>query len=176
MSVISEGQAGGHPTSRLPPSSPCICRKHSLPPPQGCSPEGPQDPSKPAGQEAASDQSGLVWGDARGQFRRRRSGTCHRQLPPGHESSSHSVVPSLCDPTDCSPPGSSVHGDSLGKHAGVGCHALLLGIFPTQRPNLGLLHWQLGSLLSEPSGKPRHRKVSINLSKMLAPLCRQAAQ
>ena len=26
---------------------------------------------------------------------------------------------------DCSPPGSSVHGDSPGKNTGVGCHALL---------------------------------------------------
>ena len=33
----------------------------------------------------------------------------------------------LCDPIDCSPPGSSVHGDSPGKNAGVGCHALLRG-------------------------------------------------
>ena len=33
----------------------------------------------------------------------------------------------LCDPMDCSPPGSSVHGDSLGKNTGVGCHALLRG-------------------------------------------------
>ena len=31
----------------------------------------------------------------------------------------------LCDPRDCSPPGSSVHGDSPGKSTGVGCHALL---------------------------------------------------
>ena len=30
------------------------------------------------------------------------------------------------------PPGSSVHGDSPGKNTGVGCHALLQGIFPTQ--------------------------------------------
>ena len=29
----------------------------------------------------------------------------------------------LCDPMDCSPPGSSVHGDSPGKNSGVGCHA-----------------------------------------------------
>ena len=28
---------------------------------------------------------------------------------------------------DCSPPGSSVHGDSPGKNTGVGCHALLQG-------------------------------------------------
>ena len=26
---------------------------------------------------------------------------------------------------DCSPPGSSVHGDSPGKNTGVGCHAML---------------------------------------------------
>ena len=28
--------------------------------------------------------------------------------------------------------GSSVHGDSPGVNTGVGCHALLQGIFPTQ--------------------------------------------
>ena len=33
---------------------------------------------------------------------------------------------------DCSPPGTSVYGDSPGKNIGVGCHALLQGIFPTQ--------------------------------------------
>ena len=31
----------------------------------------------------------------------------------------------LCDPTDCSPPGSSVHGDSPGENTGVGGHSLL---------------------------------------------------
>ena len=31
----------------------------------------------------------------------------------------------LCDPMDCSPPVSSVRGDSPGKNTGVGCHALL---------------------------------------------------
>ena len=46
----------------------------------------------------------------------------------------------LCDPMDYSPPGSSVHGDSPGKNIGVGYHALLLGIFPTQGWNPGLLH------------------------------------
>ena len=39
--------------------------------------------------------------------------------------------PTLCDPMDCSLPGSSVHGDSPGKNTGVGSHALLQGIFPT---------------------------------------------
>ena len=46
----------------------------------------------------------------------------------------------LCDPMDCSPPGSSVHGDSPGRNTGVGCNALLQGIFPTQGLNPGLLH------------------------------------
>ena len=46
----------------------------------------------------------------------------------------------LCDPMDCSLPGSSVHGDSPGKNTGVGCHALFQGIFPTQVSNPGLLH------------------------------------
>ena len=36
---------------------------------------------------------------------------------------------------DCSPPGSSAHGDSPGKNTGAGCHALLQGIFPTQGSN-----------------------------------------
>ena len=46
----------------------------------------------------------------------------------------------LCDPMDCSLPGSSVHRDSQGKNTGVGCHGLLQGIFPTQGSNPGLLH------------------------------------
>ena len=50
------------------------------------------------------------------------------------------LCPTLCDPTDCSPPGSSVHGDSPGKNTGMGCHDLLQGIFPTQGSNPGLPH------------------------------------
>ena len=46
----------------------------------------------------------------------------------------------LWDPMDCSPLGSSVQGDSPDKNTGVGCHALLQGIFPTQGLNPGLLH------------------------------------
>ena len=63
----------------------------------------------------------------------------------------------LCYPMDCSPPGSFVHGDSPGKNTGVGCHALLQGIFPTQESNqclLCLLHWQAGSSALGPFGKP----------------------
>ena len=46
----------------------------------------------------------------------------------------------LCDPIDCSPLGSSVHGDSPGKNTGVGSHAFLQGIFLSQGLNPGLLH------------------------------------
>ena len=98
----------------------------------------------------------------------------------------------LCDPRDCSPPGSSVHGtlpgkntgagvcvtcslmsdslqrqglqptrllcpwDAPDKNSGVGCPALLQGIFPIQRLNLcflGVLHWQAVSLPLEPAGE-----------------------
>ena len=45
----------------------------------------------------------------------------------------------FCDTMDYSPPGSSIHGDSPGKNTGVGCHALLQGLFPTQGSNLHLI-------------------------------------
>ena len=48
--------------------------------------------------------------------------------------------PTLCEPMNCSLPGSSVHGDSPGKSTRVGCHALLQGIFPTQGSNPVLPH------------------------------------
>ena len=68
----------------------------------------------------------------------------------------------LCEPLDCSPPGSSVHG-ILQR---VGCHVLLQGIFPTQRSNpclLCLLHWQASSFPLAPPGKlPWIHHVSPN--------------
>ena len=48
--------------------------------------------------------------------------------------------PILCNPIDCSLPGSSVHRDSPGEKTGVGCHTLLQGFFPTQGLNPGLPH------------------------------------
>ena len=51
---------------------------------------------------------------------------------------------------DCSPPGSSVHGDSLGKSTGLGCHALLQGIFQPRSSAL-----QVDFLPSDSSGKPK---------------------
>ena len=46
----------------------------------------------------------------------------------------------LYDPMDCSSSVFYVHWNSPGKNTGVGCHALLLGIFPTQGSNPGLSH------------------------------------
>ena len=48
------------------------------------------------------------------------------------------LCPTLCNPMDCSSPGSSVHGDSPGKYTEVSCYALLQGIFPIQWSNSGL--------------------------------------
>ena len=64
--------------------------------------------------------------------------------------------PTLCDPMDCDLPGSSVHGDSPGKNTGVGCHALLQGIFPTQGSNLRSCAFCIGRghLIHEALGEP----------------------
>ena len=71
--------------------------------------------------------------------------------------------PTLCNPMDCNVPGSSVHGDSPGKNIGVGCHALLQGIFPTQGSNPGLKPrspaLQVDSLQSKPPKKPKNTGV-----------------
>ena len=59
--------------------------------------------------------------------------------------------------------------DSPGKNTGVGCHALLWGIFPTQWSNSCLLHllhwqWQEGSLPLVPPRNTRmmHREFICN--------------
>ena len=69
--------------------------------------------------------------------------------------------PTVCDPMDYSPPGSSVHGDSPGKTTEVGCHALLQGNLPNPgiKPRSPAL--QKDSLPSEPpkdclKGNQRH--------------------
>ena len=67
--------------------------------------------------------------------------------------------PTLCDPMDCSLPGTSVHGDSPGPNTGVGSLALLQGNFP----NLGIEPrypaLQEDRLPTEPSGKPKSTGV-----------------
>ena len=93
---------------------------------------------------------------------RNKSELCHCPFLFGNAATVNCVLcslaqscPTLCDPMDCSPPGSFVHGDSPGKNTGVGCHAILQGIFPTQGLNLGLLYcrWILYHLSHQ--GSPR---------------------
>ena len=49
--------------------------------------------------------------------------------------------------------------NSQGKNTGVGCHALLQGIFQTQGWNPDLPQLQADSLVSEPPGKPKNTGV-----------------
>ena len=64
----------------------------------------------------------------------------------------------LCNPMDCSLPGSSFPWNFPGKNTAVGCHVLLQVIFQTQGSNPSLLHllpWQAESTtlpLGEPCG------------------------
>ena len=76
------------------------------------------------------------------------------------------LCPTLCDPLDYSPPGSSVHGILKARVLlFVGCHFLLQRIFLTQGSNpcfLYLLNWQAGSLPLVPP-----RKLTFNLPRIL---------
>ena len=70
---------------------------------------------------------------------------------------------------ECSPPGSSVLQDSPGKNTGIGCHALLQGIFPTQGSNPGLPHC-MWILPTEPPWKPKDTDVgSLSLLQGIFP-------
>ena len=56
--------------------------------------------------------------------------------------------------------------DSPGRNTGMGYHALLPGIFPTQGSNLHflcLLRWQVGSLPLAPPGKPSPGRKLLRL-------------
>ena len=65
--------------------------------------------------------------------------------------------PTPCDPLDYSPPGSSLHGDSLGKNTGVGCHATQdLGDLPDPGMELGSPTLWVDSLPAEP---PREKRI-----------------
>ena len=65
------------------------------------------------------------------------------------------LFPTLCNPMDCSPQASSVHGNSPGKNTEVGCHTLLRGIFPSQGSNPGLPHCRWIFYHLSPQGSPR---------------------
>ena len=60
----------------------------------------------------------------------------------------------LCNPMDYSPPGSSLHGDSPGKNAGVAFYAPPQGDLPKPEIKPRTPALQAGSLPSELPGKP----------------------
>jgi len=62
---------------------------------------------------------------------------------------------------DYSFPGSSVHGVNQARILEWAAMPFLQGIFLTQEWNLGFLHWQLDSLLSEPPGKATFIKKTV---------------
>ena len=69
-----------------------------------------------------------------------------------------SVLSDSLRPHDCSPPGSSVHGDSPTKNTGVGCHFLLQDLpNPGIEPRSPAL--QADSLPAEPQGSPKETRL-----------------
>ena len=64
------------------------------------------------------------------------------------------VMSTLCDPMDCSLPGSSVHGISQ-QEILEWVATPSYGIFPPQGLNPHFLHWQADSLPAKPWGKPQ---------------------
>ena len=67
------------------------------------------------------------------------------------------LYPTLCDPVDCSPPGSSVHRILQARILEWVAKFSSRGSFQPQglNPSLSyLLHWQAGSLQLAPSGRP----------------------
>ena len=58
-----------------------------------------------------------------------------------------SLCPTLCDPMECSPPGSFIHGVFQAKNTRLGYPFFLQGIIPTLGWNPHLLHCQVDSLL-----------------------------
>ena len=67
------------------------------------------------------------------------------------------LCPTLCNPMNVAHQASW---SSPGKNTRVGYHFLLQGIFPTQRSNLHLLHWQAASLsLNHPESLSAPKKL-----------------
>ena len=60
----------------------------------------------------------------------------------------------LCDPKDCSPPGSSVHEILQARKLGWVASSFSRGSSQPKDQTLGLLFWQVDSLPLAPPGKP----------------------
>ena len=83
-----------------------------------------------------------------------------------HTCSFAELCPTLCNPMDSSPLGSSVHGIFPGKNTRVSCHFLLQGIFPAQKLNPCLLHLQVDSLPLSHLGSPRVNAIPVKFQQV----------
>ena len=83
--------------------------------------------------------------------------------------------PTLCNPMDCSPPGSSSPWYFPGRNTEVGCHFFLKGIFLTQGSNSHLLSPTLAGrfFTTDPPGK-LHQGLGVSVTDHL--LCCNATQ
>ena len=79
--------------------------------------------------------------------------------------------PILCDAMNCSPSGSSVHGDPPGKNTGGGCHALLQGIFPIQGLKPSLLHCRSILYCLSHKGSQEGHKETVNKNIIMTDKC-----
>ena len=75
----------------------------------------------------------------------------------------------LCDPLDCSPPGSSVHGIFQARTREWVAISSSRGVFLTQGSNLHLLHWQADSLPLSHQGSSRE-SPNVNENGILFPI------
>ena len=80
-----------------------------------------------------------------------------------YESLAAQYCPTLCDPMECTLPGSSVLGDSPGNITGVGCLALLQGIFLIQGLNPGFPHCRRILYHLSHQGMEFRKIVQVNL-------------
>ena len=106
----------------------------------------------------------LIRGPARGEAcRTGPEGSWTSNLPLTSEESKACLVAqsslTLCDPMDCSPPGSSVHGILQARILKSVAMPSFRGSFQSRDQNPGLLHLQEDSLPSEPPGKPKENNV-----------------
>ena len=76
--------------------------------------------------------------------------------------------PTLFNPMDCSPPGSSVHGILQARILELVVRALLQGIFLTQGSNPPLLYWQVDSLPPGHQESPTQFKFIPKVSSWLS--------
>ena len=88
---------------------------------------------------------------------------CHSKMSPWHAVLClvAQLCPTLCDPVDCSPLGSSVHGDSPGRKTGVSSLSASLEDLPDPGIELGSPALQADSLPAELPGKPLSLAYSL---------------